>query len=187
MTDDIDNAETTAPEAEAAAPRIRRRVFPEGFDNALKSPSEEVLAPADELTPKKGRGNHTSFKPGASGNPKGRPKGAVSLKSKVSKALNKKVSIRNNGRSVKVPFSDALILKELERAGNGDRAARANAFNWMAIALPEEVSATLTEEVDFGATGDEILAAFEAEILERNGIAPASTVDKADGSSEDPS
>ena len=42
--------------------------------------------------------NDGRFKPGCSGNPSGRPKGARNLKTDLDKALKKRVAIREDGK-----------------------------------------------------------------------------------------
>jgi Family of unknown function (DUF5681) len=49
------------------------------------------------------------FKPGQSGNPKGRPKGSKNKKSIITKILNEKMSIRIAGRLRRVTVYEALI------------------------------------------------------------------------------
>ena len=51
-----------------------------------------------------GRGKppvHTRFKPGQSGNPRGRPRGAVDAKQALQAALGERVTITENGRRVR--------------------------------------------------------------------------------------
>ena len=63
---------------------------------------------------------HSQFKPGTSGNPKGRPKQSKSLKSIIQDALTSKVTVRENGRVRSVSKIEAVVLSHVERALKGD-------------------------------------------------------------------
>ena len=65
----------------------------------------------------------TQFKKGASGNPKGRPKGSQNFNELASKLLWKKVAITQNGKPIKVPYIEALMTKIMAMAGSGDHKA----------------------------------------------------------------
>lgn len=80
------------------------------------------------------RGNHTAaytvgygkppvasrFKAGASGNPKGRPKGARSLPSLIKDELGRKVAVRENGRDIEVTKKQLLAKQLVNKAASGD-------------------------------------------------------------------
>ncbi|TAK47212.1 MAG: hypothetical protein EPO23_12265 [Xanthobacteraceae bacterium] len=55
---------------------------------------------------------HTQFKKGQSGNPKGRPKGAKSLKTAIQKELHSKIVVEQNGVK-KAIFRNEAIAKGL--------------------------------------------------------------------------
>jgi len=69
------------------------------------------------------------FKPGRSGNPKGRPKGAQNEATIWQSVLNKKIAIREGGRTRKVSLLEAIILKYVEDALKGNPKSAAFAFN----------------------------------------------------------
>jgi len=52
---------------------------------------------------------HTQFKPGQSGNPKGRPKGRKNIKTEVLEKLNSTVTVHKNGRLRKISTRRALL------------------------------------------------------------------------------
>jgi hypothetical protein len=56
--------------------------------------------------PRKGQ-----FKPGQSGNPRGRPKGSKNIRTYVSEHLNKKISIIEGGKTRKVPRAEAIAIQ----------------------------------------------------------------------------
>jgi len=68
---------------------------------------------------------HRQFKPGHSGNPKGRPRRDTSLPAILGRSLNELVTIRINGRPKRIPLSEALIRKMLADATHGDHRAQA--------------------------------------------------------------
>lgn len=60
------------------------------------------------------------FKPGVSGNPKGRPKGSVNLRTKVTRQLRQMVTVTRNGRSVKMRKADLIALQIVDAAAKGN-------------------------------------------------------------------
>ncbi|MBR1156001.1 DUF5681 domain-containing protein [Bradyrhizobium sp. JYMT SZCCT0428] len=52
---------------------------------------------------------HTQFKPGQSGNPKGRPKGRKNIKTEVLERLNSTVTVNKNGRVRKISTLRAVL------------------------------------------------------------------------------
>ncbi|SLN63403.1 hypothetical protein PEL8287_03457 [Roseovarius litorisediminis] len=66
---------------------------------------------------------HTRFKKGKSGNPRGRPRKREDLNTVLNRVLNRKIRIKDDGR--KMPLRDALIWKLRELALQGDKQALA--------------------------------------------------------------
>jgi Family of unknown function (DUF5681) len=66
---------------------------------------------------------HARFKPGKSGNPKGRPKQSKNLKSIIQQALTSNVTVRENGRLRSVSKIEGVVLSQLERALKGNEKA----------------------------------------------------------------
>jgi hypothetical protein len=60
------------------------------------------------------------FKPGRSGNPKGRPKGSTSFEAKVQKELSKLVTVNKNGKCVKMSKLDVGVRRLVDRFMTGD-------------------------------------------------------------------
>ena len=65
---------------------------------------------------------HTQFKPGHSGNPRGRPRGQQNFKTVIEQALNEKITIREGDRTRKVTRMEAtsvrslvMLFREIER------------------------------------------------------------------------
>lgn len=66
---------------------------------------------------------HTQFKPGQSGNPNGRPKGAKGMNTILKEALNRKVVYRSNGAEKKITTKEAITLRLVSKAIDGDHNA----------------------------------------------------------------
>lgn len=62
----------------------------------------------------------TQFKRGRSGNPRGRPKGARSLKTDLTKLMEKRLRIREDGEQRHVSGQELMLLKLFEKAAKGD-------------------------------------------------------------------
>ena len=65
----------------------------------------------------------TQFKPGQSGNPKGRPKGAKNEATILHEIMIRKVGIQEAGRTRKISVLAAILLRFAENALKGDAKA----------------------------------------------------------------
>src|SRR5688572_27285420 len=63
---------------------------------------------------------HTRFKPGQSGNPRGRPKNAKNLSTLLSEALNARVIVAENGRRRKITKREAIVTQLVNRSVQAD-------------------------------------------------------------------
>lgn len=71
----------------------------------------------------------SKFQKGKSGNSAGRPKGSRNWGTLIDEELNKPVTIRENGKTKKIPMAE-FIMKNLVRKGmNGDLSAAAIVLN----------------------------------------------------------
>ncbi len=62
----------------------------------------------------------TRFKPGKSGNPRGRPKGTLNVASVLAKVLRERVVINESGKRKSVTKLEAEIKQLMNRAASGD-------------------------------------------------------------------
>jgi hypothetical protein len=65
----------------------------------------------------------TQFKPGRSGNPKGRPKGSRNAITILKKALEEKVAVHENGRRYTRSKAEVMCAQLANKAAGGDLAA----------------------------------------------------------------
>ena len=62
----------------------------------------------------------TRFRPGQSGNPRGRPKGARNFSTVIASALSERVAVTENGRRRRITKLEAAIKQLVNRAAGGD-------------------------------------------------------------------
>jgi hypothetical protein len=63
---------------------------------------------------------HTRFKPGQSGNPKGRRKGAQSLRSILEEELRRPVTIMEGGKPFRTDMRRLMVRQNVAKAAKGD-------------------------------------------------------------------
>ena len=86
-----------------------------------KNPSRKSAGPETPYEVGYGKPpRRTQFKPGQSGNPKGRPQGQRNLSTMLKEALNEKVTLREGDRTRKVPKALAIFLRILNNALQGE-------------------------------------------------------------------
>jgi hypothetical protein len=84
---------------------------------------------------------HGQFKPGVSGNPRGRPKGRLNLGTVMRTELNRRITIREGDRSRIVSKGDAFVMKTINGALNDNPKAAAILINLLrALGLVGEPS-----------------------------------------------
>ena len=108
--------------------------------------------------PPKGR----QFKPGQSGNPKGRPKGAENESTILRDILNRKITIGEGGRTKQVSVLKALLLKFTENALKGDPKTAAFILNRY-----RAFEATEGEVRGIDQDDQEVLATFARDVMAR--------------------
>ena len=111
---------------------------------------------------------HTRFKPGQSGNPKGRPRGAPNLRTVFTKAVQETVTIREGDKTRNLSKARAIIQVTLNKGLKGDPKGLA------AIVQLARMTGLMDEEPDTAAN-DNLSAQDQeiiAEFLERHGSEP---------------
>lgn len=73
------------------------------------------------------------FKPGQSGNPKGRPKGRKSLETTLEDVFRKKVTIREGGKTRKISLLEAMVRRVLNDSVKGDGKATDQALKLFSL------------------------------------------------------
>jgi hypothetical protein len=97
------------------------------------------------------------FKPGRSGNPKGRPKGKRNMRAAIESALNQPIKIREGDSVRSLSKRDGIVLTILNKALQGDAKA------WTAL-IQLIRSVGITDEIPEPA-GNEPVTACDQEII----------------------
>lgn len=94
----------------------------------------------------------TQFKPGTSGNPKGRPKGARNLKTDLMEELGEKIVVTENGQQRTISKQQALVKAMMAKGMKGDTAAGKAIFNlalgFEQVTSQERISLAMTDDDD---------------------------------------
>jgi hypothetical protein len=86
--------------------------------------------------------DHSRFKPGHSGNPRGRPKGKISLSQLLEKHLNAKVTITSGGQQKQITRREALIIGLVGDALKGKDRVRKELLNLMLFTEAQAATAS---------------------------------------------
>lgn len=66
---------------------------------------------------------HTRFKPGQSGNPRGRPRKSRDIQAMIKRELDQPIAVKEGGRELRLSKREALIKQLVNRAVSGDAKA----------------------------------------------------------------
>lgn len=111
---------------------------------------------------------HSRFKPGQSGNPKGRPKGSRNFSTDLKQTLKERVHLNKGGRRKTVSTQLATLMRLREKALSGDARALDRYIDLAQTYNDEEVTGAAAR---LGSTDAEILDAHNARVLQRTGKA----------------
>jgi hypothetical protein len=100
----------------------------------------------DETGYKRAPKDH-QFKPGQSGNPRGRPKGARNLRTDLTRMMKKHVSVRENGKQRRITRQEAMLLSLYDKALHGDVKAAVNIINMIIKLEPSPTDQSRSELV----------------------------------------
>ena len=108
------------------------------------------------------------FKPGQSGNPKGRPKGAKNLVTLFREELGRSIPVTQNGRTQMMSKARVAVIQQVDKAAKGDAKAFAALMKYAqedAAAVAREQAAAPASELQ-PAEYDEIVARYLADLSE---------------------
>ena len=105
---------------------------------------------------------HTRFKPGESGNPKGRPKGTKNLKTDLVEELSERVPVTENGRPLKISKQRLIVKALIAKAVKGDTKAAGILISLLAQTIGLDAQDGV--KVDLSAEDDAILADWLARV-----------------------
>ena len=106
---------------------------------------------------------NSRFKPGQSGNPKGRPKGAKGLRTELKEELSERISVTEGGSVRRVSKLRAMLKAMTAKALKGDARAANVMLNLVQSVLEDEPN---EQDVKPLTKADaDILAEFERELL----------------------
>jgi hypothetical protein len=114
---------------------------------------------------------HTRFKPGQSGNPRGRPKGTKNLKTDLMEELAEKILIREGDHARQVSKQRALLKALLTRGLKGDVRA-ANLVLSMMMRLLDTGEEALDDVEDLRPDELAILEAYKERVTRTGGNEP---------------
>ena len=121
---------------------------------------------------------HTRFRPGQSGNPRGRPKGSLNFTTDLKNVLLAPVALNDGGRSRRVTTQKAALLRLREKALKGDVRALDRFLSYamaMSGGSAEEPATSLPPE------DQAILEAYRRDVLANAAATTASRRSGEDG------
>lgn len=106
----------------------------------------------------------SQFKPGQSGNPKGRPRGAGSFKTALSRELEAKLEIKEAGQRKKVSKLEAIAKRLVTDALNGNSKALSELLRQMTLHFGDVLDVDPKQQ-PASAEDQELLARFIARAI----------------------
>ena len=119
---------------------------------------------------------HTRFKPGRSGNPRGRPKGHRNFSKVVKDMLKEPVRLTKEGKPKTVSTQVAALLRLREKALKGDSRALDRLLELARTFNDDEITEAAAK---LERTDAEVLEAYQQRMLRRAGTTPPEDNDEA--------
>ena len=101
---------------------------------------------------------HTRFKPGQSGNPRGRPSGSKNLKTLLGEVLNEPVVIADNGGRRRVSKREAIVAQLVNRSATAD---------WRAVKILLDILRDLEAQTDPVSPETSAFTAADEKVIEQ--------------------
>ncbi len=108
---------------------------------------------------------HSQFKPGQTGNPKGRPKGTKNLKTDLEEELHERILVREGGTERRISKQRALLKSLTAKAIKGDTRAANVLLNMILKIL--EVEPEMSDEPQLTADERAVLETLEMRLGRR--------------------
>ena len=99
---------------------------------------------------------NSRFKPGESGNPRGRPRGCLNLETVLQRALEEKVVINENGRCKVMTKLEAAVMQLVNKAAAGD--GKAMHYLCQLVVSAEERSVAVEPTAQSSETDQKVMA-----------------------------
>ena len=108
------------------------------------------------------------FKPGRSGNPKGRPKGSSNMKTDLDIALKARMRVTKDGKVVTMSTQQVAIAKLIEQSLKGDIRSLSKLFDLIGTQLTDEGETIKAKTVS--PSDAKILDAFKRSLTEGDSL-----------------
>jgi hypothetical protein len=130
--------------------------------------SDEPPEPGDYPVGRGKTPEHSRYKPGQSGNPKGRPKGARNMKTEFNEEMNERVELTIDGKPRKMTKRRAVTKAAISKAAKGNVTAQRTVFelDMKLNGIPEEKI-----ERPLSAAEQQMLVSLKALLAADSGVA----------------
>lgn len=107
---------------------------------------------------------HSQFKPGQSGNPKGRPRGRRNTYSVLDDLLNQKIPVTQDGKQTKIDKKTAILLQTVNHSVRGDQRAIQTLLPHM-LAIDENKERLAAVRESLSTNDQEILKSLKSRLM----------------------